>query len=139
MRQRSTPVPALLHRVEHLAMSPLVSSEAVHRTGQVWERLQVAAAFEVSPVDERREPHHVGPLGRAEGGDELVHTQQGIVELSVQAVDARHTGRNHQTVLKHQIPELEVGPMDGRACRSHLNPPCAGAAWRRSPARCDRY
>ena len=47
VRQRRAPIPAFLHRLEQLAMLPLVPREAVDRAGEVRKRLEVAAAFEV--------------------------------------------------------------------------------------------
>jgi len=46
--------------------------------------------------------------------------------------------RDGVITLERMFFDDEVRSIDGRACRSHLNLPCAGAAWRRSPARCDR-
>jgi hypothetical protein len=112
----STTVPASLDVLKKLAVRPLVPGEAVHRTGEVRKRSEVATPLEVCPVENGGKPHHLGRVLRAVSGDQAIHALDGILELGAVAVDAGHATRDQEPLTDELVAELALGA--GRLVRA---------------------
>src|SRR5262249_38304481 len=119
-------------------MCRLAAGEAVHRAGEVWERLEVAAPFEVPSIDDGREAHYFGPFVRAVSGNKTVHALDDVFELATATVYAGHAVRVQEPAAQQVMTELGWGYRGHRFGGGHISHPCVRGAWRRWPGGRDR-
>ena len=82
-RKRCAPVAPRLQRRAAARGAPLRAGEAVNGAGQVRKRREVAALFEVRPVEDRRKAHDLWPIAGADRGDQAIDTLERVLELAL--------------------------------------------------------
>src|SRR5262245_13459400 len=69
------------------------------------KRLEVAAPFEVSAIDDRRKAHHLGLIVRAGSSDQAIHALDGVFEFGAAAVDTRDASGNQEPLMEQFLTE----------------------------------
>ena len=92
----------LLHRVR------LAAGEREHAAGEVRERVQVAAGFQLTPRQQRREMHRLGALGGCGGADQGVDAGADPFERSAAPVDAGDAAVDEQAAREKLVAERDL-------------------------------
>ncbi len=102
------PILALVQIAEEAAVGLLIAAEAMNRTGELGEALEVTAGFEVRAVHAGREANDFRVVGAAEGDDQFLDARDDILEHAAAAIEAIDASLDEETVREHVLEKVEL-------------------------------